>query len=64
MYIHAAFAYENGYEKTSMLLANVGCSGSEINLTSCCATIISNNSQCHSRVHAGVRCMFFCNCMN
>ena len=52
-----ATAYGKGYKGTSMLLANVGCKGSETNLTNCCATRISNNSQCHGRVHAGIRCM-------
>ena len=42
-----------------MLLGNVGCTGSESNLISCCATEITNDnsSQCHGRDHAGVRCM-------
>ena len=40
-----------------MLLADVGCSSSENNLTSCCATEIRNNFHCQSGVYAGVRCM-------
>lgn len=54
---HTEITYGQGYRGTTMLLANVGCTGSEGNLTNCCATRISNHSQCHSRVHAGVRCM-------
>ena len=39
-----------------MQLTNVGCSGSESNLTSCCASEISSSVYCHSGAYAGVRC--------
>ena len=40
-----------------MLLTNVGCTGSESNITSCCATTITDaDLLCHSGRYAGVRC--------
>ena len=44
--------------RTSVLLTDIGCSGGEHNLTSCCAMEIPSNSHCHSGVYAGVRCMY------
>ena len=40
-----------------MFPTDVGCNGSETNLTSCCASEISSNSYyCHSGAYAGVIC--------
>ena len=44
-------------KRSLMLLACIGCSSSESNLTSCCSTVIQNKSHCHSGLYAGVRCM-------
>ena len=53
----SAIDYGRGYGNTSMLLTNVGCAGSESNITSCCATRISDTDlPCHSRRAAGGRC--------
>jgi hypothetical protein len=51
-----ATSYE-GDHRNSMQLTNVGCNGSENNLTSCCAGEIFNSMYCHSGAYAGVRCM-------
>ena len=52
---YTATSYEEDY-KRPMQLTNVGCNGSENNLTSCCTSEISSNVYCHSRAYAGVRC--------
>ena len=39
-----------------MQLTDVGCSNSENNLTSCCASEVSSSLHCRSGVYAGVKC--------
>ena len=39
-----------------MLLANVGCRGTESSLTECCSTRNVSNLYCHDGAYAGVRC--------
>ena len=46
-----------------MQLTNVGCNGSESNLTSCCVTEIPSGVYCHSGAYAGVRCKLSSDCM-
>ena len=54
--IFLATSYEEDHKRNSMQLTNVGCSGSENNLTSCCASEISSSMYCHGKAYAGVRC--------
>ena len=41
-------------------MGNVGCNGTERNLTECCGTEIHDDLYCLSRAYAGVRCMCIC----
>ena len=52
----AAILYEEDNSRRSAL-ANVGCRGTENNITGCCATEVSRGLSCHSGTYAGVRCM-------
>ena len=45
-------------QRRSVLLTNVGCSGTEHNLTYCCATEIPSYLHCQTGLYAGVRCMY------
>ena len=58
--IRLAISFDKNHfksKRSSMLLADVGCYGSEVNITSCCSRTISHNFYCHSQNYAGVRCM-------
>ena len=52
-----AHSYDDHHFRSPILLTNVGCNGSENNLTSCCSTAISSRFYCFNRTYAGVRCM-------
>ena len=56
----AAFVYEEANYFRRSALANVGCRGTESNITDCCAMEDSSGLSCHSGTYAGVRCMCKC----
>ena len=45
-----------GSKRRSIALKDVGCSGLEVNITSCCATKITTSLSCHNGNYAGVKC--------
>ena len=51
-----AMSYDFKTKKNSVQLTDVGCSSTEHNLTSCCASEISHDLHCHSGEYAGVIC--------
>ena len=58
--IFPALSYDDHYLKSKrspILLTNVGCHGSENNLTSCCSVAIPSQFHCFNQTYAGVRCM-------
>ena len=56
LHLLTATSYHSKKNNSSVLLTNVGCSGSESNLSSCCAREISSSLYCHSGLDAGVVC--------
>ena len=58
--IFPALSYDDHFFKSKrspLLLTNVGCHGSEHNLTSCCSVAIPSQFHCFNQTYAGVRCM-------